>query len=178
MHDYGCMLRAYRRQIVDAMLQCHEHSTFIPVLANTFAQRTAEVDVRHEPRVDGKSRYDLWKLVRLQFDLLTSMTTWPLRMLMVSGTLVAVLGVALGLFLLTMRVLEGSEWAVNGVFTLFAVLFILVGGQFMALGLLGEYIGRIYQTRSRPWYVVGSVVGRRSDAEADTDVPHLAIRVR
>src|SRR6185295_19403985 len=72
MHDYGCMLRAYRRHIVQAMLQCHEHSTFIPVLANSFAQRTAEVDVRHEPRVDGKSRYDIWKLIRLQFDLLTS----------------------------------------------------------------------------------------------------------
>jgi undecaprenyl-phosphate 4-deoxy-4-formamido-L-arabinose transferase len=181
MHDYGCMLRAYRRRIVEAMLQCHEHSTFIPVLANTFAQRTAEVDVSHEARIDGKSRYDLWKLLRLQFDLLTSMTTWPLRMLMVSGTLVAILGVALGMFLLTMRVLEGSEWAVNGVFTLFAVLFILVGGQFMALGLLGEYIGRIYQSRSRPWYVVGSVVGRRAaDAERDrdVDVPHLAIRSR
>ena len=160
MHDYGCMLRAYRRRIVEAMLQCHEHSTFIPVLANSFAQRTAEVRVQHAERLDGASRYDLWKLLRLQFDLLTSMTIWPLRLLMIGGTASALLGGGLGIFLLVMRVVEGPRWAAEGVFTLFAVLFVFVGAQFMALGLLGEYVGRIYQSRSRPWYVVRSVVGR------------------
>jgi undecaprenyl-phosphate 4-deoxy-4-formamido-L-arabinose transferase len=164
MHDYGCMLRAYRRGIIEAMLQCHEHSTFIPVLANSFAQRTAEIPVRHAERLDGKSRYDLWKLIRLQFDLLTSMTIWPLRVLMIGGTASALLGVGLGVFLLAMRIVEGPQWAAEGVFTLFAVLFVFVGAQFMALGLLGEYVGRIYQSRSRPWYVVRCVVGRDATA--------------
>ena len=184
MHDYGCMLRAYRRHVVEAMLQSHEHSTFIPVLANSFAHRTTEVDVAHAQRIDGKSRYDLWKLIRLQFDLLTSMTTWPLRMLMVAGSLVALLGVAFGVFLLAMRLFKGPEWAAQGVFTLFAVLFIFVGAQFMALGLLGEYIGRIYQARERPWYFVRTVVGRvrapaaRStwEREARPDVPTLPLQ--
>jgi undecaprenyl-phosphate 4-deoxy-4-formamido-L-arabinose transferase len=182
MHDYGCMLRAYRRPIVEAMLQCNEHSTFIPVLANTFAQRTTEVSVRHAERQDGGSRYDIWKLMRLQFDLLTSMTTWPLRMLMAGGTIIALAGVGFGLFLLSMRLIEGSEWAAQGVFTLFALLFIFIGGQFMALGLLGEYIGRIYQARARPWYFVRTVVGREhtppplvAGTTEAPDVPHLRL---
>jgi undecaprenyl-phosphate 4-deoxy-4-formamido-L-arabinose transferase len=184
MHDYGCMLRAYRRPIVEAMLQCNEHSTFIPVLANTFAQHTAEVPVRHAERRDGTSRYDIWKLMRLQFDLLTSMTIWPLRILMAGGTVIALAGVGFGVFLLLMRLIRGSEWAAQGVFTLFAVLFIFIGGQFMALGLLGEYIGRIYQARARPWYFVRTVVGREHAAPPHAagttkapDVPQLRLHV-
>jgi undecaprenyl-phosphate 4-deoxy-4-formamido-L-arabinose transferase len=161
MHDYGCMLRAYRRHIVDAMLQCHERSTFIPVLANSFASNATEIEVHHETRSDGESKYGLWKLVNLQFDLLTSMTTFPLRLLTVLGTIVSLLGVGFGVFLLVMRLIYGPAWAAEGVFTLFAVLFILTGGQFVAMGLLGEYIGRIYyDVRGRPRYFVQQVVGR------------------
>lgn len=160
MHDYGCMLRAYRRSIVDAMLGCHERSTFIPVLANSFARRTTEMEVHHEPRSTGVSKYGLWKLINLQFDLLTSMTTFPLRLLSVLGALISALGIGFGLFLLLMRLVLGSAWAAEGVFTLFAVLFVFVGAQFVGMGLLGEYIGRIYQdVRARPQYFVLKVVG-------------------
>ena len=100
MHDYGCMLRAYHRRIVDAMLQCHERSTFIPVLANNFAARTAEIDVHHAKRPAGDSKYGLWKLINLQFDLLTSMTTFPLRLLNVLGVLISALGMGFGLSLI------------------------------------------------------------------------------
>ena len=168
MHDYGCMLRAYRRHIVDAMLQCHERSTFIPVLANSFASNATEIEVHHETRSDGESKYGLRKLVNLQFDLLTSMTTFPLRLLTVLGTIVSLLGVGFGVFLLVMRLIYGPAWAAEGVFTLFAVLFILTGGQFVAMGLLGEYIGRIYHdVRGRPRYFVQQVVGR-DDREHET----------
>ncbi|MEI6971976.1 MAG: glycosyltransferase [bacterium] len=161
MHDYGCMLRAYRRQVVDAVLQCEERSTFIPILANSFASKTTEIEVSHEKRTKGDSKYGIWKLVSLQFDLLTSMTTFPLRLLSVLGTLISFLGVGFGIFLLVMRILEGSEWASEGVFTLFAVLFIFIGAQFVGMGLLGEYIGRIYyDVRARPRYFVQKVVGR------------------
>ena len=145
MHDYGCMLRAYRRNIVDAMLKCTEHSTFIPVLANYFAHKTAEIEVRHAGRSGGQSKYGLWKLINLQFDLLTSMTTFPLRLLSVLGGLTAALGMGCGVLLLIMRLMHGSDWAAQGVFTLFAVLFTFIGAQFIGIGLLGEYIGRIYQ---------------------------------
>ena len=160
MHDYGCMLRAYSRPMVDAMLQCREHSTFIPILANSFARTTAEIPVSHAARLQGGSKYSLIKLISLQFDLLTSMSNFPLRLLSLTGCLVAAAGMGFGLFLMAMRLIYGSAWAVNGVFTLFSPLFVLIGAQFIAMGLLGEYIGRIYQdVRGRPRYFVEKVVG-------------------
>lgn len=167
MRDYGCMLRAYRRIIVEAMLSCPERSTFIPILANTFARRTAEVEVRHAPRRGGDSKYGLSRLVTLLFDLLTSMTTFPLRLLSIIGGGMAALGMGFGCFLLVMRWIYGPDWAVGGVFTLFALLFVFVGAQFMGMGLLGEYLGRIYlDVRGRPRYFVERRVGR-SDLEPD-----------
>ena len=166
MHDYGCMLRAYRRFVVDAMLQCHERSTFIPILANGFARKTTEIEVKHAARSDGNSKYSLWRLINLQFDLLTSMTTFPLRVLSVLGAAISMVGVGFGIFLLVMRVIHGPAWAAEGVFTLFAVLFIFVGAQFIGMGLLGEYIGRIYRdVRARPRYFVHKVVGRDQEQE-------------
>jgi undecaprenyl-phosphate 4-deoxy-4-formamido-L-arabinose transferase len=141
------------------MLACHERSTFIPILANSFARSTAEIEVRHERRSRGTSKYGLWKLISLQFDLMTSMTTFPLRLLSVLGSLISALGMGFGGFLLIMRLRYGPGWAAEGVFTLFAILFIFVGAQFVAMGLLGEYIGRIYHdVRARPRWFVQKVV--------------------
>ncbi len=154
LHDYGCMLRAYRREIVDALLQCKERSSFIPALANSFAKRITEVPVGHAERAAGESKYGFWKLINLQFDLLTSFSLLPLQMLSVLGVAVSALGIGFGVILLVYRILH-PEGAAQGVFTLFAVLFFFVGAQFLAFGLLGEYIGRIYQeVRDRPRYVV------------------------
>jgi undecaprenyl-phosphate 4-deoxy-4-formamido-L-arabinose transferase len=157
LHDYGCMLRAYRREIVDAMLLCKERSSFIPALANSFAKRIAEVPVDHAERAAGDSKYGFWKLINLQFDLLTSFSLIPLQMLSVLGVIISALGIGFGLIILGYRILH-PEGAVQGVFTLFAVLFFFVGAQFLAFGLLGEYIGRIYQeVRDRPRFVVKKV---------------------
>lgn len=164
MGDYGCMLRAYRRHIVEAMLHCHERSTFIPILANTFARRTTEIDVRHAEREFGDSKYSLMKLINLMYDLITCLTTTPLRLLSVVGSIVALSGFVLALVLIALRLLLGPEWAAGGVFTLFAVLFTFIGAQFVGMGLLGEYIGRIYtDVRARPRYFVQKVVGVQQD---------------
>ena len=169
MHDYGCMLRAYRRHIITAMLECHERSTFIPVLANGFARKTTEIDVHHNKRPAGRSKYRLWKLINLQFDLLTSMTTSPLRLLSIIGTVVSFTGIAFGLLLFILRLIHGPEWAAQGVFTLFAILFIFIGAQFVGMGLLGEYIGRIYHdVRARPRYFVQDIVGKTQLKGRDT----------
>jgi undecaprenyl-phosphate 4-deoxy-4-formamido-L-arabinose transferase len=161
MHDYGCMLRAYRKDVVKAMLDSRGHSTFITVLANSFARTTTEIDVPHQERPDGESKYTLWKLINLQFDLLTSMTTFPLRVLSVIGVVLCGFGFSLGLFILAMRLVHGPEWAVGGVFTLFALLFFFIGMQFLGMGLLGEYLGRIYyDVRGRPRFVVSHVKGK------------------
>ena len=159
MTDYGCMLRAYRRNIIDAILMCHERSTFIPVLANSFARNTTEIPVKHSERKAGVSKYGFLKLLSLQYDLLTCMTTFPLRLLSIIGGIVSMAGMGFGFVLIIMRLLFGAAWAAEGVFTLFAILFIFIGGQFLALGLLGEYIGRIYNdVRARPRYFVDRTV--------------------
>ena len=157
LHDYGCMLRAYSRDVVKAMLLCKERSSFIPALANSFAKRIAEVPVAHAERAAGESKYGLWKLINLQFDLLTSFSLLPLQMLSVFGVITAGFGFLLFLGLVVYRFLH-PEGTAQGVFTLFAILFFFVGCQFIAFGLLGEYIGRIYQeVRDRPRYMVKKV---------------------
>lgn len=171
MNDYGCMLRAYRRNIIDAILMCHERSTFIPVLANTFARNTTEIPVKHSERKAGESKYSLLKLISLQFDLLTCMTTFPLRLLSIIGGFVSMAGIGFGIFLIVMRLIFGSAWAAEGVFTLFAILFIFTGAQFLALGLLGEYIGRIYHdVRARPRYFVDHTVHVQKNHSTDHDI--------
>ncbi|MCG6891442.1 MAG: glycosyltransferase [Gammaproteobacteria bacterium] len=168
MTDYGCMLRAYSRQIVNAMLQCREHSTFIPVLANSFANRTAEIEVSHAERSNDESKYDIWKLINLQFDLLTSMTTFPLRLLSILGGGLALLGFMFSLLLFVMRFAYGAEWAAEGVFTVFAILFIFIGLQLLAIGVVGEYIGRIYNdVRDRPSYFIREVIGTGASRATD-----------
>ena len=164
MSDYGCMLRAYDRSIIDALLKCHERSTFIPVLANSFASNPTEIEVSHNQRRTGESKYSLWKLFNLQFDLLTSMTTFPIRLLSIIGGLISISGIGLGSYILIMRILYGPIWALEGVFTLFALLFIFIGAQFVGMGLIGEYIGRIYSdVRARPRYFIREMIGKNTD---------------
>jgi undecaprenyl-phosphate 4-deoxy-4-formamido-L-arabinose transferase len=165
MTDYGCMLRAYRRVVVDAMLKCHEHSTFIPILANSFARYTCEIPVSHAAREHGESKYGFMKLINLMFDLITTMSTAPLRLLSLFGAGMALTGFAFGVLLLVLRLANGPEWAAQGVFVLFAVLFIFTGAQFVGLGLLGEYLGRVYHdVRAHPRFFVEQIV--RSPAAA------------
>jgi undecaprenyl-phosphate 4-deoxy-4-formamido-L-arabinose transferase len=155
MSDWGCMLRAYRRNIVERMVTCHEHSTFIPALATYFAKKVTEIEVVHESRYGGESHYSLRKLINLQFDLVSSFSDFPLKLIMYAGIGMAFLGVSFGIFLGIARLVYGAHWAAQGVFTLFAVLFAFVGFQFFALGVMGEYIGRIYrEVRKRPEYMI------------------------
>lgn len=158
MSDYGCMLRAYRRSVVDAMLACRERSTFIPILANSFARHTSEVRVTHAEREHGDSKYSPMRLINLMFDLVTCMTTTPLRMLSIIGFGMALLGIAFAFALITLRLIFGAQWAGEGTFVLFAVLFVFTGGQFIGMGLLGEYLGRMYSdVRARPRFFVERV---------------------
>ncbi len=159
LHDYGCMLRAYSRDVVEAMLLCKERHSFIPALANSFAKKIAEVPVGHAERAAGDSKYGMWKLINLQFDLLTSFSLLPLQMLSVLGVVISAVSILFAIGLMVYRFLH-PEGTVQGVFTLFAILFFFVGCQFLAFGLLGEYIGRIYvEARDRPRYMVKKVHG-------------------
>lgn len=158
MSDYGCMLRAYRRGIVKAMLACRERSTFIPILANGFARHTSEIVVGHAEREHGESKYGFLRLVNLMFDLVTCMTTSPLRLLSLVGAGMALAGTAFGVLLLALRLLFGAAWAGDGLFVLFAILFLFSGVQLVGMGLLGEYLGRMYNdVRARPRFFIERV---------------------
>ncbi len=174
MRDYGCMLRAYRRELVQVLRGCRETSSFIPALANSFARSPVEIPVAHEGRSSGHSRYSPFRLLRLALDLMTGFSLFPIQVVSLAGIGIALLGLGFGVFLLVRRLFVGPE--VEGVFTLFAILFVFVGLQILALGLIGEYVGRIYlEVRRRPRYVVQAIyehtIGSSSRAEERQRVP-------
>ncbi len=158
LRDYGCMLRAYRRSVIDSINQCHESTSFIPALANSFARRITEVPVQHAERTRGQSKYSLVKLIRLNFDFMTGFSHLPIHFVGVTGLLIALAGLGFGVFLMLRRLWVGPE--VEGVFTLFAILFVFAGLQMFGLALIGEYVGRIYrEVRHRPRFVVREELG-------------------
>jgi len=157
MTDQGCMMRAYARHIVDTINQCQESHTFIPALAYTFARKPTEVMVGHEERYAGESKYSLYKLVRLNFDLMTGFSVMPLQLFSLLGMLVSLGSGILVIYLLLRRLIVGPEE--GGLFTLFGIAFFLIGLALFGLGLLGEYVGRIYfEVRKRPRYMVSAVL--------------------
>lgn len=167
LQDYGCMLRAYSRDVVDAMRQSRETVTYIPALANSFAKRVAEVRVEHAPRAAGKSKYNFMKLLRLYFDLLTGFSLVPIQLIGAAGAFVALAGVCFGVFLFIRRLIVGPE--VQGVFTLFAILFIFVGVEILAMAMIGEYVGRIYMSvKGRPPYMIRKMHGKEGGGEKET----------
>jgi len=160
MTDHGSMLRAYSRNVVQLINQCNEMNTFIPALALQFSRNPAEVEVSHEERHAGESKYSFYSLVRLNFDLVTGFSLVPLQAFSLLGIVVSMLSALLFVVLATRRLVMGPE--VGGVFTLFALLFLLVGLALFGIGLLGEYVGRIYQeVRARPRYVITAVLERK-----------------
>ena len=162
--DQGCMFRGYARGIVDAINQCSENNTFVPALAYTFASRPTEIDVRHEDRGAGESKYSVYHLIKLNFDLMTGFSTVPMQLYSALGFLVSMLSILFGVALVVRRLVGGAQAAEQGVFTLFAVAFLLIGVTLFGLGLLGEYVGRIYEeVRRRPRYLVGAVLERPQD---------------
>ena len=159
MTDQGCMLRAYDRNVIDTINACREVNTFIPALAYTFSSNPVEIEVGHEQRHAGESKYSLYQLIRLNFDLVTGFSIVPLQWFSAIGTVLSISSAGLFVILLIRRFLLGSE--VQGVFTLFALNFFLVGIMLFGIGLLGEYVGRIYQeVRDRPRYRIQAVLER------------------
>ena len=158
--DHGCMMRAYNRRIVHTINQCQEMNTFIPALAYSYSQRPAEVIVKHEERFAGESKYSLYKLIRLNFDLMTGFSLVPLQAFSMIGMAISALSALLVAYLMVRRLVLGAE--AEGVFTLFGIAFFLIGIALFGIGILGEYIGRIYQeVRQRPRYLIAEVLEQK-----------------
>jgi len=155
--DQGCMMRGYARSVVTALNHTREINTFIPALAALYAMRPVEVPIAHEERYAGQSKYSMYSLIRLNFDLVTGFSVVPLQLFSMIGMAVASLSALLVIFLFVRRIILGPE--AEGVFTLFGVVFFLIGVTLFGIGLLGEYVGRIYaQVRERPRYIIEAVL--------------------
>lgn len=162
MSDQGCMLRAYSRRVVDAISRSGERATFIPALAYKFAAKPGEVEVVHAERAAGESKYNYYKLIRLNFDLVTGFTLVPLQLFTLFSLVCAGGSLALVIVLALRRLIIGPEE--GGLFTLFGILFFLVSVCMVGIGLIGEYVGRAYQcVQQRPRYVLREVLENLAD---------------
>jgi len=157
MRDHGCMLRAYRREIIDQIVASGEATPFITALSQYLAGNPAEIEVGHEERAAGVSNYNLYKLIRYNFDLVTGFSVVPLQIFTLVGIALSAASGLLVVWMVLRRIFIGPE--AEGLFTLFAILFLLVSVTMTGLGLIGEYVGRIYmEVRKRPKYVVKQVL--------------------
>ncbi|HSS71017.1 MAG TPA: glycosyltransferase [Casimicrobiaceae bacterium] len=163
MTDQGCMLRAYSRDIVRAIAASQEISTFIPALAYTFAHSPTEVEVAHAERAAGESKYSLYKLIRLNFDLVTGFSLVPLQLFSMFGMIVSVGALATYLIVIIERlVLAGWREGFATLWDRDILAFFLIGMLLFGLGLVGEYVGRIYQqVRARPRYTIQAMLEAR-----------------
>lgn len=162
MTDQGCMLRAYKRHIIDAVVESNESSVYIPALAYSYASHPTEVEVEHSERNAGESKYNLYKLLRLNFDLMTGFSLAPLQAFTVFGMVVSLCSTLFFIYLMVRRFIVGPE--AEGMFTLFAILYFLVGVGLMGLGIVGEYVGRVYkEVRQRPLFIVKETVETLND---------------
>lgn len=164
MTDQGCMLRAYDRRIVDAITRSSEINTFIPALAYTYASSPAEIEVAHEARAAGVSKYSLYSLLRLNFDLVTGFSIVPLQVFSLLGMFVAVVSVLVYIGVIIQRWIAAGSVA-EGLLALWdrdILQFFLTGLVLFGLGLVGEYVGRIYQqVRGRPRYLIQAVLEKK-----------------
>src|SRR5271168_4765404 len=173
--DQGCMMRGYSRSVVAALNQTREVNTFIPALASLYAMNPVEVSIAHEERHAGKSKYSLYSLIRLNFDLITGFSVVPLQLFSMVGMAVSLLSALFFVYLIVRRFWVGSE--AEGLFTLFGIVFFFIGLALFGIGLLGEYVGRIYaQVRERPRYLVEAVL--EQDADPNKEMPGLVMARR
>lgn len=165
--DQGCMLRGYSREIVLAIAESGETQTFIPALAYLYASRRTEITVAHDHRAAGESKYSLFKLIQLNFDLMTSFSSLPLQLISLTGIFVSFLSLLLVIYLAVRRLVIGPE--VEGVFTLFAIAIFLMGLLLFAVGMLGEYIGRINtQVRKRQRFRIAKILDDTGQSQKET----------
>ena len=162
MTDQGCMLRAYDRAIVDAIQASREVSTYIPALAYSFAQNPTEVEVEHEERQAGESKYSLYKLIRLNFDLVTGFSVVPLQVFSLFGMFVSVMSLVVYVTVIAQRIITMGFDSLWVIWDRDILQFFLIGVVLFGLGIIGEYVGRIYQqVRERPRFLIQAILEKR-----------------
>ena len=165
LHDYGCTLKAYRREVVEYLHLYGEMHRFIPAIASWMGITLTEVETHHRPRRYGRSKYGIGRTLRVILDLVTvkfllSFATKPIQVFGMLGVVASGVGILLGLYLSLLKLLFGAQ--IGGRPLLFlAILLIVVGVQFIFMGLLGEMLVRIYhESQRKPIYMIKRVTGR------------------
>jgi undecaprenyl-phosphate 4-deoxy-4-formamido-L-arabinose transferase len=159
MTDQGCMLRAYDRAIIEAIRSSREVSTYIPALAYSFSHNPAEVEVEHEERQAGESKYSLYKLIRLNFDIVTGFSVVPLQIFSLFGIFVSLVSLGVYVVVIAQRIVTGESHGLWVIWDRDILEFLLIGVMLFGLGLIGEYVGRIYQqVRERPRYLIQAIL--------------------
>jgi len=169
LSDYGSMLRGYSREVAREVAEAFQPGTYIPAVAYVYSKRRVEIETSHAERAHGRSKYGLKGLLRLHADIMTGFSVLPLRLAALAGCLSALMGTGLAAYILVRRHFEGDAFTAQGVFTLFAIAFLFMGVQMVALSVLGEYVGRIYNYgRRRPRHVIRAIhTGAGSAAPKD-----------
>ncbi len=163
LHDYGCTLKAYRREILQGIELYGEMHRFIPALASLVGVNVTEIPVNHHPRTHGKSKYNLSKSIRVTLDLITvkfllSYSTKPIQIFGLLGLLCIFSSFGLSVGSIYAKIRYDLLLTNNSLFLL-AVLFFMLGVQFIAMGLLGEVIMRTYhESQGKPTYVISKTV--------------------
>jgi len=168
LHDYGCTLKAYRREVVEHLRLYGEMHRFIPAIASWMGITLVEVETHHRPRRFGRSKYGITRTLRVLLDLITvkfllSFATKPIQVFGMLGMAAAAAGGLIGLYLTALKLFWGAQ--IGGRPLLFlAVLLIVVGVQFIVMGLLGELLVRVYhESQQKPIYMIKRVEGRSAD---------------
>jgi len=164
LHDYGCSLKAYRREIVKNIKLYAEMHRFIPALASWMGIKVSEVPVNHAPRIAGKSKYGFMRTIRVILDLLTvkfllGYSTRPIQIFGLLGAISFALGIILGVYLSMIKLLFGQPLRDRPLLFL-TILLIIFGVQLITMGLLGELVVRnYYESQNKPTYMIREILG-------------------
>jgi len=167
LHDYGCSLKAYRREVIKNLKLYGEMHRFIPAVASWYGVRIAEVETVHHPRLRGKSKYGISRTLKVVLDLITvkflqSFSTKPIQFFGPVGVLSGILGFLILLYLSIDKLFFGNPIGGRPLILLGALL-IIVGIQLIGMGLLGEMLVRVYhESQRKPIYVIKKILGPES----------------
>lgn len=164
LHDYGCSLKAYRREVIKNLKLYGEMHRFIPAVASWYGVRIAEVETVHHPRLHGKSKYGISRTVKVVLDLITvkflqSFSTKPIQFFGPVGVVSGFIGFLILLYLSIDKLILGRPIGGRPLILLGALL-VIVGIQLIGMGLLGEMLVRVYhESQRKPIYVIKKILG-------------------
>lgn len=164
LHDYGCSLKAYRRDVVKNLRLYGEMHRFIPAVASWYGVRIGEVETTHHPRLRGKSKYGISRTIKVLLDLVTvkflqSFSTKPIQFFGPMGVIFGLSGFGISLYLTLEKLIRGIDIGGRPLLLL-GVLLIIVGVQFIGMGLLGEMLVRVYhESQKKPIYTIKRIIG-------------------